>query len=162
MFRISAEFSEKIEVKAGIEKIREFLFDLQNFAALMPNVESIRTDAKGVTRWTITVEVPVVGKLRESFPVQMEETPEDEIEWRPAAGEKENLLRYMAFLMEKKPGVTIVQISQKVELRRNKAKDLHPLAAVAGEKLISSEMNKRVAEMIKAFLQKAKQKLENR
>lgn len=160
MFIVSAEFREKIEVKAGIENVREFLFDLQNFARWMPNVESIRTDAKGVVRWTITIDIPVVGKVRESFPVELEETPDDEIEWRPAAGEKENLLRYMAFLMEKSSGVTVVQISQKVELRRNKAKELHPLAAVAGEKLIGSEMNKRVAEMIKAFLQKAKQKLE--
>jgi carbon monoxide dehydrogenase subunit G len=160
MFIISAEFREKIEVRAGIEEVRKFLFDLQNFARFMPNVDSIRADARGITRWTISVDIPVVGKVRESFPVELEETPDDEIEWRPAAGEKENLLRYMAFMMEKSPAVTVVQISQKVELRRNKARELHPLAAAAGEKLISGEMNKRVAEMIGAFLQKAKQKLE--
>jgi carbon monoxide dehydrogenase subunit G len=160
MFIVSAEFREKIEVKASLEKVREFLFDLQNFAELMPNVESIRTDAKGITRWTISVDIPVVGKVRESFPVELEETPDDEIEWRPAAGEKENLLRYMAFLMEKGAETSIIQISQKVEIRRNKAKDLHPLASVAGENLISKEMNKRVAEMIKEFLQKARHKLE--
>jgi len=160
MFTISAEFREKIEVRASLAKVRRFLFDLQNFARMIPHVESIRTDAKGITHWTIAVEIPVIGKVRESFPVELEETPDDEIEWRPAAGEKANLLRCIVLLQEKSAGLTLIQISQKVELRRSKAKDLHPLAAVAGEKLISKEMTKRVAEMFKDFLQKAKEKLE--
>jgi carbon monoxide dehydrogenase subunit G len=160
MFTVSAEFRDKIEVRASFDKVRDFLFDLQNFAKLMPNVESIRTDKRGVARWIISVDIPVVGKVRQSFPVELEETPGDEIEWRPAFGEKENLLRYFAILIEKDTQTTVVQISQKVELRRGKAKDLHALAAVAGENLISKEMNKRVAEMIKVFLQKARQELE--
>jgi hypothetical protein len=160
MFKISAEFREKAEVGASLEKVRRFLFDPQNFARMIPHVESIRTDAKGITRWTIAVEIPVVGKVRESFPVELEETPDDELEWRSAAGEKENLLRCLVLLQEKSAGTTVAQISLKVELRRSKAKNLHPLAPVAGEKLISREMNKRVAEMIGDFLQKAKEKLE--
>src|SRR5262245_1004207 len=132
MFTISAEFRDKVEVKASIETVRSFLFDLQNFARLMPEIESIRTDAKGITHWTIEVEIPVVGKLRQSFRLEPEEISDAEIIWRPAAGEKENLLRYAVLLMEKSAGVTLVQISQKVELRRGKARDLHPLAGVAG------------------------------
>jgi carbon monoxide dehydrogenase subunit G len=161
MFTISAEFHGKVEVSASFERVRDFIFDLQNFVEFMPNVESIHADARGVTRWAISVDIPVVGHVRQSFPVEQEETPPDELEWRPAAGEKENLLRYMAHLTGKKPDVTILQISQKVELRRAKAKDLHTLAAIAGEKLISKEMNKRVGEMITEFLNRAKAKLES-
>src|ERR1041384_5083902 len=130
MFTISAEFRDKVEVKASLETVRDFLFDLQNFARLMPEIESIRTDAKGITHWTIAADISVVGRLRESFPLEPEEISDQEIIWRPAAGEKENLLRYMVLLMEKSPSVTLAQISQKVELRRNKAKDLHPLAGL--------------------------------
>lgn len=160
MFTISAEFRDKIEVRASLEKVRDFLFDLQNFARMMPEIESIRTDAKGITHWTIAVEIPVVGKIHESFPLEPEEISGEEIIWRPAAGEKENFLRYMVLLMEKSPGVTMAQISQKVELRRSRAKDLHPLAPLAGEKRISKEMTKRVTELIREFLKKAKEKLE--
>lgn len=160
MFTISAEFRDKIEVRASLNKVRNFLFDLQNFALQMPNIENIRADANGKTRWTISVEIPVVGKVRQSFFVEREETPDDEIDWHPATGEKENLLRYSAMLMEKDAQTTIVQIFQKVELRRNKSTDLHRFAALAGEKLISKEMTKRVTEMLKDFLQKAKKELE--
>src|SRR5258707_478910 len=120
MFIVSAEFRDKVEVKAGIDKVRAFIFDLQNFAKLMPNVESIKKDAKDITGWTIAVDIPAMGKIRESFPVELEKPPEDEVEWRPPAGEKENLLRYMALLVERKQGSTVIQISQKVELRRSK------------------------------------------
>lgn len=160
MFTITAEFRDKVEVRAGLVKVREFLFDLQNFARMMPEVESIRIDAKGNTLWTITVEIPVIGKIRESFSLEPEEISEEEIIWRPAAGEKKNLLRYMVLLAEKSEGVTLVQISQKVELRRDKAKELHPLAPLAGEKLIGKEMTRRVTQLIKEFLRKAKEKLE--
>lgn len=160
MFTISAEFRDKIEVRAGLDKVRDFLFDLQNFAAKMPNITNIRGDANGVTRWTISVDIPVVGLVRQSFFVEREETPDDEIDWRPADGHKENLLRYSAMLMEKGLDTTVVQVFLKVELRRNKATDLHRLASVAGEKLISRELSKRVTAMLRDFLQKAKEKLE--
>jgi hypothetical protein len=54
-----------------------------------------------------------------------------------------------------------VQISQTVEMRRNSARDLHLLAGLAGESIISGEMSKRVAEMIKIFVQKARERLES-
>jgi uncharacterized membrane protein len=161
MFTISAEFRDKVEVKASIETVRDLLFDLHNFARLMPEIESIRTDPKGITHWTIAVDIPVVGRLRQSFRLEPEEISGTEIIWRPAAGEKENLLRYSVLLMEKSLSVTLVQISQKVELRRSKARDLHPLAGVAGEALITREMTKRVSHLIKEFLKKAKEKVES-
>jgi hypothetical protein len=47
-----------------------------------------------------------------------------------------------------------------VELRRSHARDLHRLAALVGEGAISSEMQKRVGEMIKTFLERSRVKLE--
>jgi carbon monoxide dehydrogenase subunit G len=160
MFIISADYSEKIEVKAPLADVAAFLNDLQNFVKYMPHIEGIHTDAKGVAHWSIAVEVPVVGQMRQTFPVEMDATPPDEIEWVPAAGEKQNFFRYLISMMEKSPGITVVQISQKVELRRDKPRHLHLLAGVAGESLISSEMKKSVTHMIKEFLQKGREILE--
>ena len=47
-----------------------------------------------------------------------------------------------------------------VELRRKSARELHMLAGLAGESVISSEMSKKVTEMIKVFIQRAKDRLE--
>lgn len=160
MFTIQAAYSDKFEIKAAVEKARAFFADVKNFIEMMPNVESIHTDAKGVTRWTIRDDIPFIGSLREVFPVTLTENNLERVEWSPVAGETQNFLRYSADFLEKDAAVTVVQISQKVEIRRRNAADLHLLAGLAGEKAISSSMQRRVAAMIKTFLQKSKERLE--
>ena len=90
----------------------------------------------------------------------MAENTEDRIEWLPLRTEAENFLRYSADFLEKAKDVTLVHFSQAVELRRKKAGELHSLAWLAGESLISSEMTKSITEMIKVFIGRAKEKLE--
>ena len=135
-------------------------FDIKNFVELMPGVESIHTDGKGLTHWKIRAQIPIVGEMKQSFTVELSEKNDDRIEWSPAPGEKQNLLRYAVDFVEKAQNLTLVQFSQTVEMRRDSARDLHLLAGLAGESIISGEMSKRVAEMIKTFVQKARERLE--
>lgn len=160
MYIIRADHKESFEIKSPAERIRGFFSDIRNFVEMMPNVESIRTDGRGVTRWTIRAEIPIVGTMRQSFAVELAEDSDDRIEWSPAQTENQNFLRYAADLLEKTSEITLVQISQIVELRRAKAKDLHPLAAFASAASISKGMQKEVSQMIKKFLQKTKERLE--
>ena len=90
----------------------------------------------------------------------MTENTAERIEWSPLRNEAENFLRYSADFLEKTKDITLVHFSQMVELRRKKAGELHSLAWLAGESLISSEMTKRIAEMIKIFIDRAKERLE--
>jgi len=160
MFTIRAAYSDKVEIKSSLEKATEFFSDIKNFVELMPGIESIHTDGKGLTHWKIRADIPVIGEMKQSFPVELSEQNEDRIEWSPAAGEKQNFLRYAVDFIEKSANLTLVQFSQTVEMRRNSARDLHLLAGLAGESIISGEMSKRVAEMIKTFVQKARERLE--
>lgn len=161
MFTIRASYSDQVEIKASLERVAEFFGDIRNFVELMPGIESIHTDGKGLTHWKIRASVPVIGDITQNFTVELAERSEDRIEWSPAAGEKENFLRYSVdFAPGKTADRTLAQISQTVELRRQSARDLHLLAGLAGEKIISQEMSKRVAEMIKNFVRKARERLE--
>lgn len=160
MFTIRAVYNDTVEIKTNIEAAQEFFSDIRNFIELMPGIESIHTDFKGVTHWKIYAEVPFVGIFSEKFAVQLAENSIERIEWSPIAGETKNLLRYAADFLEKGSNSTLVQFSQIVELRRNSARELHLLAGVAGETMISREMSRRIGEMIKTFVQKAKNKLE--
>lgn len=160
MFTIRANYSDTVEVKTSLEAVREFFADIRNFIELMPGIESIHTDSKGVTHWKIYAEVPLVGSFSQKFAVELAENSEERIEWSPVAGESRNFLRYAAEFLEKSTNSTLVNFSQIVELRRNSARELHLLAGIAGENIISREMSKRIAEMIKIFVQKAKNKLE--
>ncbi len=160
MFTIRAAYSDKVEVKTSLQKVIEFFSDIKNFVELMPGVESIHTDGKGLTHWKIRAAIPIVGEMKQSFTVELAEKNDDRIEWSPAAGEKQNFLRYAVDFVEKNANLTLVQFSQTVEMRRNSARDLHLLAGLAGESIISREMSNRVAEMIKIFVQKARERLE--
>lgn len=160
MFTVRAGFSDDIEVKTSIEKVREFFADASNFVDLMPGIMAIHTDAKGVAHWKIKAEIPVVGPMLQKFALELAENSEERIEWSPVRTEAENFLRYSADFLEKAKNVTLVHFSQVVELRRKSARDLHYLAGVAGESIISHEMTKKITEMIKVFIEKAKDKLE--
>jgi hypothetical protein len=87
-----------------------------------------------------------------------EDSPE-RVEWSPARSEMKNYLRYAAAFEERGHKV-LIRIVQHVELRRQHAKDLHRFAILVGESAISNEMQKRVREMIKTFLERARVKLE--
>ncbi|HLA95944.1 MAG TPA: hypothetical protein VK612_09500, partial [Pyrinomonadaceae bacterium] len=69
-------------------------------------------------------------------------------------------LRFSADFLEKAKNVTLIHFSQMVELRRKSARELHMLAGLAGETLISTETSKKVAEVLKIFIQRAKDHLE--
>lgn len=160
MFTVKAGYSDNIEVQTSIEKVREFFGDITNFVDLMPGIASIHTDAKGVAHWKIQAEIPLVGQMMQKFAVELSENSDERIEWFPVSVETQNFLRFSAEFLEKAKNVTLIHFSQMVELRRKSARELHYLAGLAGESLISTEMTKKVTEMIKVFIQRAKEKLE--
>ncbi len=160
MFTVRAGYSDNVEVATSIERVRAFFADIKNFVDLMPGIASIHTDAKGITHWKIEAEIPVVGSMMQKFAVELAENSDERIEWFPIAVETQNFLRYSADFLEKAKNVTMVHFTQMVELRRKSARDLHILAGLAGESLISSEMSKRITEMIKVFIARAKERLE--
>lgn len=159
MFRIKASYKDQMELKTTIARAREFFGELRNFADLMPGIEGIRRDASGIMRWIVRAEVPVIGSVKASFAVEKTEDEPDRLEWSPVPGEMKNYLRYAAAFEERGHKV-LIRIAQHVELRRPHAKDLHLLAGLIGEGAISAEMQKRVGEMIRTFLERARVRLE--
>jgi hypothetical protein len=159
MFRIKASYTEQLELRTTIERAREFFSEFRNFVDLMPGIESIRKEAGGIMRWMVRAEVPVIGAVHASFAVEKTEDRPERLEWSPARSEAKNYLRYAAAFEERGHKV-LVRIAQHVELRRSHSRDLHTLAGLIGEGAISLEMQKRVSEMIKTFLERAQAKLE--
>src|SRR5215813_4364779 len=159
MFRIKASYSDQMELRTTLERAREFFGELRNFADLMPGIEGIRKEAGGIMRWMVRAEVPVIGAVHAAFAVEKTEDSPDRLEWSPARSEMKNYLRYAA-VFEERGHKVLIRIVQHVELRRQHAKDLHRFAILVGEGRISAEMQKRVKEMIKTFLERARVKLE--
>ena len=160
MFQVRAAFDEQLEIKSSVERARAFFSDLRNFVELMPGVERITAEAGGVMRWLIRADVPVLGAIRQAFTVAQTEDRLERIEWSPAAHEKKNLLRYAATFEPRAAESTLVRIMQRVELRRQHARELHLLAGLVGESRLSTEMQKGVTEMMRTFLGRARARLE--
>ena len=160
MFIIRSNVAENFNFRTSLKSARDFFVDGNNYVSLMPNLDSIHTDTKGVLRWNISVSVPLVGNWRASFAVDFLET-DGLIEWYPSGTEKHNFLRCAAQLVEKDNGIVEVKIVNNLELRREKASDFHVLANMAGEKNISRELQSEAGKMIRDFLQKSKEKLED-
>ncbi len=159
-FTVKAGYSDSVDLKTTLKRAREFFSNVANFVDLMPGVQKIHLDGKGIAHWEVEVEVPVVGKISQRFAVVEGEPSEDRVERLPREGEAENFLRYSADFVVKDDDATEVRFSQLVELRRKKASDLHFLAGIAGESLISKEMTKRITIMIHTFIERAKERLE--
>jgi carbon monoxide dehydrogenase subunit G len=159
MFQVRAAFNEQFDVRASAERARAFFGDLKNFVELIPGVERITAEAGGMMRWLIRAEIPVIGSVRHAFVVEQSADAPTVIEWSPAPGEKKNFLRYTASF-EEREGVTRVRVEQRVELRRQAARELHPLAPLVGEGRLSAELQKRLGEMMRAFLERARARLE--
>ncbi len=160
MFRIRADFQDQLEVGAKLDRVKAFFANPLNFVGLMPGLENVSGDVDGVMRWLIRAEVPVIGSIQQLFAVRQTDDQPHRIEWGPAADEKKNLLKYAAAFEEAGERTTLVRIAHRVELRRQQAKELHLLATLIGESRLSSEMQKRVTEMMHTFLKSAGQALE--
>ena len=159
MFTIKANYADSFEINASLEKVKDFFSRTENYANYMPNVESVRADNRGVTRWTILAEIPYVGKMRQSFAVDFFANG-DFFEWLPSPVETQNYLRIVAEVTEKGTDKVAVRYTQNVELRRQKARELHPMAGLASESAISRGMQAEVEEMLKTFTARIKEKLE--
>lgn len=160
MFKVRAGYTDSAEVRSTVERVRSFFGDIKNFVELMPNIESIHTDGQGLTHWKIRADIPFFGAFSQKFTVRLAEDSDERIEWLPLADEEKNFLRYSVDYEDAGNNKTWIQFSQTVELRRRSATQLHMLAPLAGEALISSEMNVRITEVIQEFVRKSCQRLE--
>ena len=159
MFRVKSSCKTQLEIEAPVSKVRDFFRNLSNFTDLLGGVDNIRRESGGIARWTIATDTPV-GRVRLSLPVRETSPHADVIEWSPAINENQNLLRYQ-LKFEEQNGATLVRVSQQVELRRNRAWDLHPGVGLMGEARLSAALQRRINEAIETFLSRVKEKLES-
>jgi carbon monoxide dehydrogenase subunit G len=157
MFRVKSSLKTQLEVNAPLKEVERFFSDLDNLSDMLWGVENIHREP-GLVRWTIATDTPV-GRVRFSFPVRETSPRANVIEWSPALNETGNLLRYSLEFKEEN-GLTRVDISQQVELRRKRAWDLHPGVALMSEARLSSALQRRINAAIDDFLVRVKERLE--
>lgn len=160
MFRVRAEFRDDLVIEADVERVRAFFANVQNFVRLMPGVESISEAEGNVARWNVKADVALVGSMQGKFALTLRDDSPLRIEWGPTPDEKENLLRYAIGFEEEGASKTRVRFALRVELRRQRASELHLMAGLVGERRISEGIQEDVDLMVRTFLKRARLILE--
>jgi hypothetical protein len=160
MFRIKADCREEIEARVSQQDAYEWFRDHRNFVALLPSLESVTPERDGSLCWMLRADVPGIGVMRVPFRVTCTDAPPIRIEYAPALIERQNYLRCVASFTAIAPALTLIKITQTLDLRRSNAKFLHVMAAVVGEARISAETQKQMALRLREFLQAARKQLE--
>ena len=160
MFRVRAEFRDDLVISANVERVRAFFADLQNFVRFMPGVESVSEEEGNAARWNVRADIALVGRMQGEFALMRRDDSPLRIEWGPAEDEKENLLRYAISFEEEATSKTHVRFALRVELRRQRASELHLMAGLIGERRISEGIQEDVDLMVRTFLKRARAILE--
>ena len=161
MFRVRAEFRDDLVIAANGKLVRAFFADLQNFVRFMPGVESISEIGGNAARWNVRADVALVGRMQGEFALMRRDDSPLRIEWGPAEDEKENLLRYAISFEAEATSKTHVRFALRVELRRQRASELHLMAGLIGERRISEGIQEDVDLMVRTFLKRARARLES-
>lgn len=161
MFTIKSNYDKTISINNNSENVRNYFAETRHFVEQMDGVESITAVSNSQNRWVIRVDFPIIGSIKQEFNVDKTEDSTELLEWSPSPNEKQNFLRYSADFQSIGDNETNVRLVQMVELRRDKASQLHFLAGMAGESTISREMGNHIGAMLDKFMQTAKIKLEN-
>jgi hypothetical protein len=109
---------------------------------------------------TVRADVPLVGAMRGHFRLAQTDDSPLRLEWNPAKTENKNYLRYAASFEEREEKKTLARVAMRVELRRERATELHLMAGLVGAERINVEMQKRLNSMMKTFLDRARRELE--
>jgi uncharacterized membrane protein len=160
MFRVRAEFREDLEIAAGLARVRAFFADVQNFARWMPGVEKISEPTDDTAQWVVSANVALVGRMHGEFALTRKDDRRTRIEWLPPQSERENFLRYAISFEARGSSKTFVRFALRVEMRRERAKDLHLMAGLIGERRVSEGIQEDVDLMLKTFLKRARVELE--
>ncbi|MEZ5305774.1 MAG: hypothetical protein R2684_01380 [Pyrinomonadaceae bacterium] len=160
MFTVKALHTETGMFRAELERVRGFFCEATNFSSYMPNISEIWTDNRGVMHWKVATQIPFVGNFSEKFPIVRTENSDERVEWSPHTEEERNLMRVAADFFPESNQKTQVRLSHAIELRRRSPTELHLLAGFAGETAISNEMSNRIGDMIRAFFESARNRLE--
>src|SRR5688572_32934421 len=92
MFRVKSSSKRELEIKAPLQKVRDFFANLNNLAEMLWFIEGIHREP-GLARWAIATDMPG-GRIRFSFPVRDTSPNLNTVEASPAITETQILLRY--------------------------------------------------------------------
>ncbi len=159
MFIVKAGDAVNFRLNIPRSKAFEYFSDPINYERLLDNVSDVHRTSKGQYTWSIRAQIPMVGAYSQDFLVREAEMSENLIEWIPASGESENLLRVTTELRKDDDNETEVKFGLIIELRRRTAMSLHMLAGLAGDKTIGEELGKEIASILEQFSKNVRDEL---
>lgn len=112
---------------------------------------SVTDEGNNKSEWTYRVDYPLSPAWDVTFDEKENDSPNSELKFESDKNNN-NYLYCSAVFRQVSESQTGVDITIKVRLTRDKASDIHFLAGVLGEKLISEKMKSKLEDDLQTFI----------
>jgi carbon monoxide dehydrogenase subunit G len=165
-FHVAAAITGTYQVPIGKPALFAYLSDPKTFAVHMPNVLDIDRVADGFYRWRFKIDLPlaepVILVVHTAFDCNADT---HEIKVDTAPDEVQTYLMCHVSFDELAPNgeepQTDVKLQLKITIKRNDCNEIHPLAYMVSEDVVTYEMQKMMAEIVDAFVYRSVTQLYN-
>jgi hypothetical protein len=159
LFTVDASASASYSVSVPREALRSYLDDIGLFSRNMPGVVGVTLIDANRYLYRTERTVPLSPSLKTDFEVRKETHGDSLTIYRST---DENSFNYMACSVLIRPrdaGHTSIDIQLRVRLTRENASEIHWLAPLLGESLISRQMSIDLEEMLHDFIERSNEEL---
>jgi uncharacterized membrane protein len=149
-FTISAEVENKTTINLSQKIVHDYFEDLTIYPKFFPDMVSVTDKGNNQSEWTYRVDYPLAEAWNAVFEQFKKGTSENLL--FESNSTDQNYLKCNASFTSVSSNRTLVDIYIKVVLTREKASDIHFLAGVLGEKLISEKMKSKLDDDLQTFI----------
>jgi len=150
-FTISAEVEQSASFNINQKTVHDYFLNLNIYPKYFPDMVSVTDDGNNKSEWTYKVDYPLSPTWDITFDEKENDSPNSQLVFESDKNNN-NYLYCRAVFKNISETQTGVDITIKVTLTREKASDIHFLAGIMGEKLISEKMKSKLEDDLQTFI----------
>jgi len=157
-FTVSAEVTDGAVFKVNISRVTEYFKDISVFQRNFPGIISVKKLGDKESEWVYEIDAPLASPVRMPF-ILVETISTNDFLVFESKTKTPDYFRCSSRMVSLGDEETRIDITIKIKMVRESGSDVHFMAPILGEKFISREMKKDLAEALSTFLSKCKKEI---
>jgi hypothetical protein len=157
-FTVSADVTNGAVFKANISRVTEYFKDISVFQRNFPGIISVKKLGDKESEWVYEIDAPLASPVRMPF-ILVETISADDYMVFESKTKTPDFFRCSTRMVQLGEEETRISITIKLKMVRESGSDVHFMAPILGEKFISKEMKKDLANALSTFLSKCRKEI---
>jgi len=157
-FTVSAEVTNGTVFKVNINRVIEYFKDLSVFQKNFPGIISVKNLGGKESEWIYEIDAPLASPVRMPF-ILVKTVSSDDYTVFESKIKTPDYFKCSSRMTSLGEEETRIDITIKIKMVRESGSDVHFMAPILGEKFISREMKKDLAEALSTFLSNCKKEI---